>query len=143
MLLRYKMIRIPITMDTRSRRDSDIARYNCCVDAAMEVIEGRWKGTILCMLYRYGSMRYSEIQHRIADVSSRILSKQLKELESDGMIARHVDASGKVKVTYSLTDKGLSIIPMLASLAEWAAKNHMVQIITPESISEEKQLPAV
>ena len=88
------------------------ARYNCSIDAAMSVIEGRWKGTIICM--------------------SRILSKQLKELESDGMVTRTVVPDGKVKVEYSLTDKGRSIIPVLRSLAEWGAQHQCIQIIVPQ-----------
>ena len=76
------------------------ARYNCSIDAAMSVIEGRWKGTIICMLANDGTLRFSELQRKIGEITSRILSKQLKELEADGMITRHVIPDGKVKVEY-------------------------------------------
>lgn len=108
----------------------ECVRYNCAVDAAMSVIEGRWKGTILCMLHMNGAMRFSELQRSIGDVTSRILSKQLKELEADHMIARSVDSSGKLKVEYSLTAKGDSILPILADLAEWGARNQCMQLIS-------------
>ncbi|GEM_PF-543195 len=108
-------------------------RYDCCVDAAMAVIEGRWKCTILCMLYRDGPMRYSELQRSIGEVSSRILSKQLKELESDGMIERTVGNEKKLCVIYELTEKGRSILPILADLAGWGARHQMMQIITTVS----------
>lgn len=116
---------IPLNMTTQA------TRYNCSIDATMSVIEGRWKGTILCMLAKDGTLRFSELQRMIGDVTSRILSKQLKELEADGMVSRHVIPEGKVKVEYSLTDKGNSIIPVLKSLAEWGAMNQCIQVIVP------------
>lgn len=110
-------------------------RFDCCLDAAMSVIEGRWKGTILCMLHGNGGMRFSELQKSIGQVSSRILSKQLKELEEDGMISRTVGSDRKLKVTYSLTDKGRSILPTLQMLAEWGSYHQMIQVILPEIVS--------
>ena len=107
-------------------------RFNCAIDATMSVIEGRWKGTILCMLAINGPMRFSELQKSIGEITSRILTKQLKELEEDGMIRREVDTSGKIKVEYSLTDRGHSILPVLYSMAEWGARNQFVQIIVPK-----------
>lgn len=110
-------------------------RFNCCLDAAMSVIEGRWKGTILCMLYLNGGMRFSELQKAIGEVSSRILSKQLRELEEDGMISREVASDRKLKVTYSLTEKGESILPALKILAEWGSYHQVVKVILPEGVS--------
>ena len=107
-------------------------RVNCAIDATMSVIEGRWKGTILCMLFKNGKMRFSELQKEIGEITSRILTKQLKELEEDGMIRREVDTSGKIKVEYSLTDRGHSILPVLYSMAEWGARNQFVQVIVPK-----------
>ena len=107
-------------------------RFNCAIDATMSVIEGRWKGTILCMLFKNGTMRFSELQKEIGEITSRILTKQLKELEEDGMIRREVDTSGKIKVEYSLTDRGHSILPVLYSMAEWGARNQFVQVIVPK-----------
>ena len=107
-------------------------RVNCAIDATMSVIEGRWKGTILCMLFKNGKMRFSERQREIGEITSRILTKQLKELEEDGMIRREVDTSGKIKVEYSLTDRGYSILPVLYSMAEWGARNQFVQVIVPK-----------
>lgn len=111
--------------------DTKVLRYNCAIDAAMSVIEGRWKGTILCMLYLNGPMRFSELEKSIGEVTSRILSKQLRELEADGMIDRVADASGKLKVVYSLTPKGTTILPVLKSLAEWGLRNQCIQVVVP------------
>ena len=112
-----------------------VGRYNCCVDAAMSVIEGWWKSTILCMLARFGDLRFSELQRKIGDVTSRILSKQLKELEEDGMITRTVGPDRKIRVTYSLPEKGHSILPILHSLGVWGARNQMIHVILPEASS--------
>lgn len=111
--------------------DQKVIRYNCAIDAAMSVIEGRWKGTILCMLCLNGPMRFSELQKSIGEVTSRILSKQLRELEADCMIDRHADASGKLKVVYSLTEKGESVLPVLKSIAEWGLRNQCIQVVVP------------
>ena len=108
-------------------------RVNCAIDATMSVIEGRWKGTILCMLFKNGKMRFSELQKDIGEITSRILTKQLKELEEDGMLRRDVDTRGKIKVEYSLTERGMSIMPVLYSMAEWRARNQFVQVIVPKS----------
>ncbi len=108
-------------------------RVNCAIDATMSVIEGRWKGTILCMLFKNGKMRFSELQKDIGEITSRILTKQLKELEEDGMLRRDVDTSGKIKVEYSLTERGMSIMPVLYSMAEWGARNQFIQVIIPKS----------
>ncbi len=112
-------------------------RYDCCIDAAMSVIEGRWKCTILCLLFKEGPMRYVELQRRIGQISSRILSKQLKELEEDGMILRTVGTDRKLSVTYSLSSKGMSVLPALKALAEWGARYQMMQVIVPaESVPD-------
>ena len=65
-------------------------RFNCSLDAAMSVIEGRWKPTIICLLAQNGSMRFNELLNKIGEVSSRMLSKQLKELEAEGGEAANI-----------------------------------------------------
>lgn len=117
-------------------------RYNCAVDAAMAVIEGRWKCTILCMLSLNGPLRFSELQRMIGEITSRILSRQLKELEADGMLVRSVDSHGRLKVEYSLSDKGRSIIPVLESLGRWGVEHQCLQVIVPrdEDVSQAANL---
>ncbi len=107
-------------------------RMNCAIDATMSVIEGRWKGTIICMLYKNGTMRFSELQRAIGTITSRILTKQLKELEEDGMVRREAITEGKIRVEYSLTERGMSIIPVMKSMAEWGLRNQFVQVIVPD-----------
>ena len=98
-------------------------RMNCAVDATMSVIEGRWKTVILCMLYRNGPMRFSRLMDAIDGISPRILSKQLKEMESDGIVARISYPEIPPRVEYSVTAKGESLAPILVAMAEWGREN--------------------
>ena len=97
-------------------------RYDCAVDSAMSVIEGRWKCTIICKLASKGDMRFNELLNDIGEISSRMLSRQLKELENDGIVHREVDDSRSLKVFYSLTEKGRTLLPILRDLAEWGLR---------------------
>ena len=84
------------------------------------------------LLWQLHLSTLTDAQKEIGEITSRILTKQLKELEEDGMIRREVDTSGKIKVEYSLTDRGHSILPVLYSMAEWGARNQFIQIIVPK-----------
>ncbi len=113
-------------------------RYDCAIDAAMSVIEGRWKTVILCNLAYKGSMRFNQLLKSIDGISSRILTKQLKELEEDGVVLRKVTSEPVLKVEYSLSPKGESLIPVMKTIAEWGLKNmfpNMVKIEGAESLS--------
>ena len=98
-------------------------RMNCAIDATMSVIEGRWKTVILCKLYNNGPMRFNQLMRSIAGVSPRILTKQLKELESDGIIRRVSYQEIPPRVEYSITDKGMSLGPIMIAMAEWGLQN--------------------
>ncbi|MDX8553820.1 winged helix-turn-helix transcriptional regulator [Tenacibaculum sp. 1B UA] len=93
----------------------------------MGVIGGKWKTVILFHLIK-GTLRYSELRKEIPMVTERTLSLQLKALEEDGVIKRKVYTSKPpLKVEYSLTDLGQSLIPIIQSIADWgdfAVKNH-------------------
>ena len=111
--------------------DSGITpRMNCAVDATMSVIEGRWKTVILCKLYRQGPLRFNQMIREIEGISPRILAKQLKEMESDGIIARKSYAEIPPKVEYSITEKGLSLGPILKAMADWGLKNMFSNRVT-------------
>lgn len=85
----------------------------------MGLIGGKWKSVILFHLIS-GKLRYSEIRKQMPTVTERTLSLQLKQLKSDGLVKRKV-YTGKppLKVEYSLTELGKTLIPLLKSIAEW------------------------
>lgn len=79
---------------------------------------------IICILARHGSpMRFNQLFSKINGISPRIFSLQLKELENDGIIIRNVVSVSPKFVEYSLSEKGLTLLPILEQLADWGLKN--------------------
>lgn len=101
--------------------------YPCCTSITMGIIGGKWKTVILFHLIN-GPLRYNELKKEIKAVTERTLSLQLKSLEEDGVIRRKVyTTKPPLKVDYSLTDFGKTLIPLLQSIAEWGdfvVENH-------------------
>jgi len=94
----------------------------------MSLIEGRWKAVIMCKLAKKGDLRFNQFLKGIDGVSPRMLTRQLKELERDGLISRVMFNKMPPHVEYSLTEKGHSMIPVLLALSDWGVKN-MFRII--------------
>lgn len=93
--------------------------YSCTVSLAMDLIGGKWKTVILYHL-KSAPKRYSELLKEMQTVTEMTLSLQLKQLEKDGLIARKVyGKKPPVKVVYSLTDFGLTLIPTLEAILVW------------------------
>ena len=93
--------------------------YPCCASLTMGIIGGKWKTVILFHLM-HGTLRYSELRKQMPTVTERTLSLQLKTLEEDGIINRKVYTSKPpLKVEYSLTDFGKTLIPIVQSIADW------------------------
>jgi DNA-binding HxlR family transcriptional regulator len=93
--------------------------YPCCASVTMGIFGGKWKTVILYHLIQ-GPLRYNELRKEMNSVTERTLSLQLKKLEEDGIIQRKVYTSKPpLKVEYSLTDFGKTLIPLLQSIADW------------------------
>lgn len=93
--------------------------YPCCTSLTMGIIGGKWKTVILFHLLE-GKLRYNELRKEMPSVTERTLSLQLKTLEKDGIIKRKVYTSKPpLKVEYSLTDFGNTLIPLVQSIADW------------------------
>lgn len=90
----------------------------CSVEAAIGLIDGKWKSVILFHLMS-GTLRFNEIRRHIPNVTQRMLTNQLRELEQDGLIERKVYAQVPPKVEYSLSELGRSMVPVLLALKEW------------------------
>lgn len=93
--------------------------YFCPMQLTMEVLGGKWKLLILWQLQQ-GTKRYGELRSAIEDITHKMLTQQLRELESDGIVHREVFHVVPPKVEYSLTETGKRLLPVLASMAEWA-----------------------
>ena len=93
--------------------------YPCCTSLTMGIIGGKWKTVILFHLIKK-TLRYNELRKEMPTVTERTLSLQLKTLEEDGIIKRKVYTSKPpLKVEYSLTDFGKTLIPLIQSIADW------------------------
>lgn len=93
--------------------------YPCCTSVTMGIIGGKWKAVILYYLIGE-TLRYNELRSKIPTITEMTLSLQLKDLEADGIIKREVyNIKPPLKVEYSLTDFGKTLIPILQSIAGW------------------------
>ncbi|MHC9532052.1 winged helix-turn-helix transcriptional regulator [Dellaglioa sp. L3N] len=97
--------------------------YNIGVEATLEVIGGKWKTIILCHL-RGGKRRTNELKRAIPKITQKMLTQQLRELEADGIISRHIYEQVPPKVDYQLTEYGESLSLILSQLCIWG-ENHV------------------
>ncbi|MDE7427222.1 MAG: helix-turn-helix transcriptional regulator [Muribaculaceae bacterium] len=96
----------------------------CCpVRNVLAHFSGKWSLLILCILSENEATRYSSIRKAIPDISSKVLSDTLKNLEKDRLISKKIFPEVPLKVEYSLTELGRSLMPTIESLIEWALKN--------------------
>ena len=96
---------------------------NCCplYHEAVELVGRRWTGAILQVLMD-GPMRFSEIAQSIPELSDRLLSERMKELEARGMVRRTVISGPPLRVQYELSEMGHELEPALAELQSWARR---------------------
>jgi DNA-binding HxlR family transcriptional regulator len=99
----------------------DGKEFHCVLDVAMNYIGGKWKAIILWYL-KDGIKRFGELRKLIPDITERMLTLQLRELEKDGFVLRTLYPQVPPKVEYSLTTLGLTLIPILKELVDWGAK---------------------
>ena len=98
---------------------------NCPVDDALGVLVGKWKHMILLYLLQEGTKRFNELKRMMPGITQKMLTKQLRELEDEGIIERKVYAQVPPKVEYSITEYGRSLEPVLQAMHEWGAKHTM------------------
>lgn len=94
----------------------------CAVEAAISLIDGKWKAVILYHL-QDGPVRFNELRRRAGTVTQRMLTNQLRELETDGLIEREVFPQVPPKVEYRLSDRGRSLSPIIEALKDWGDAN--------------------
>ncbi|SFJ57682.1 transcriptional regulator, HxlR family [Methylobacterium brachiatum] len=106
----------------RTRHHRGACSPGCAVEATLRLIDGKWKGVILYHLME-GTLRFNEIRRRLTNVTQRMLTNQLREMEADGLIARKVYAEVPPKVEYSLTARGRSLEPVIHALKVWGDRH--------------------
>ena len=93
---------------------------HCPVEATLELIGGKYKALILWHLAE-GKLRFSQLRNQIKGVTPKMLTQQLRELESQALVHREVFAVVPPKVEYSLTDLGKSLMPLLVAMRDWGS----------------------
>ena len=96
-------------------------REPCCslYHRAVELVGKRWTGAILLVLMD-GPLRFSEVKQLVPELSDRLLSERLKELEAEDIVVRRVSDESPVRVEYELTEKGRELEPVVTALKSWA-----------------------
>ncbi|MFF7410567.1 winged helix-turn-helix transcriptional regulator [Streptomyces lydicus] len=100
--------------------------YECGLDAAVDVIDGKWKVLLLWALAQ-GPQRFGELRRGLPKITEKVLTQQLRELEADGIVHREVFPHVPPKVAYSLTEAGTSLNEALAPLGAWG-RAHMTHL---------------
>lgn len=101
---------------------ASIPAQPCCPQyhEAIELIGRRWTGAIIAVLLEREALRFSDIAASIPDISDRLLSERVKELEQRGLVERRVDPGPPVRVHYALTPMGRGLAPAVQELHAWA-----------------------
>lgn len=94
----------------------------CSVDYAFKRIGGKYKGRILWYLHEFTILRYGELKRTMPDITTKMLTQTLRELETDNLINRNVYREVPPKVEYSLTGVGKELIPFISYLKDWGDK---------------------
>lgn len=91
----------------------------------LNIIGGKWKMRIIYQLASNEVLRFNEIKRKIPEITYKVLTSQLKELENDGIVIRKEYPQVPPKVEYFLSERGLSLIPLLNEMCSWGATQEM------------------
>lgn len=110
---------------------NELMKYSCPLGKAMSALGSKWK-PIIVLVIKDRKLRFGELAVRINVISRKVLTDQLREMQTDGLIIREEFKELPPRVEYSLTEKGLALLPILYLLEEWEAK------FTAEDFKSEK-----
>ncbi len=103
------------------RKQKHKSYSECPVEATLDLIGGKWKGVVLFLLMQ-GTKRFNELKRLVPDITQRMLTLQLRQLEEDGLVIRKIYKQIPPKVEYTLSDLGQTIIPILQQMEQWGIK---------------------
>lgn len=98
---------------------------SCPVTATMKVLGGKWKLILINAIYHTSPARFGELKRSVIGITQSMLTAQLRELEEDGIISRKIYAEIPPRVEYTLTEFGLTLGPIIQSMASWGEKYRM------------------
>ncbi|MFC4811937.1 winged helix-turn-helix transcriptional regulator [Paenibacillus sp. GCM10023250] len=99
----------------------------CKANTALDILIGKWKPIILYHLGRGGTMRFSELQKAIPEITKKMLTSQLRELEFHDIVHREIYMQIPPKVEYSITEYGQTLFPIISLMHDWGEK-HIVHL---------------
>lgn len=105
-------------------KKNELMQYSCPLGKAMSALGSKWK-PIIVLVIKDRKLRFGELAARIHVISRKVLTDQLREMEADGLVIREEFKEIPPRVEYSLTEKGLALLPILYLLEEWETKYHV------------------
>ncbi len=120
------------------QQEINAPRAKCGVETTIAVVGGKWKPMILYALLS-GPRRFGELTRLIPEITQRMLTLQLRELEEDGVIAREVYKQVPPKVEYSLTPLGLTVEPILSCMQQWGEHYANTRSMNEEHSSDQRR----
>ncbi len=101
-----------------AKKNIEVSSHKCSLKDVLDVIGGKWAMPIIYILSK-GKMRFKELERTIEGINTRMLVKELKNLEANGILTREVFATVPPTVEYQLTEKGDRLLPSIKSLHQW------------------------
>ncbi len=105
----------------KAKLEKDI---RCPLEYGLTVFGGKWKSRVICVLAEKGTLRYSSIRKEMANITDAVLDSTLKELIADGIVNRQQFDEIPPRVEYCLTEKGISVVPILQTICKWSGAYH-------------------
>ncbi len=96
----------------------------CPLEYGLKVFGGKWKSRIICVLAETGTLRYSTLRKEMSNITDAVLAATLKELIADDIVDRRQYDEIPPRVEYALTEKGMSVVPILRSICKWSGAYH-------------------
>lgn len=113
-------------------------KYYCTVELTLQVIGGKWKPIILYHLGEVEApLRFSELKRTMPNITQKMLTQQLRELEADGVVYREIFPQVPPRVEYSLTKMGHSVLPVLNTMQEWG-KTYENRLLATETKEKDR-----
>ncbi|MFC4149752.1 winged helix-turn-helix transcriptional regulator [Micromonospora mangrovi] len=111
-----------MTTTTQPRAEADPTQA-CPIAPVVDIVFSRWTTPILWALHQHGRQRFVELERRLVTITPKVLTQRLRQLERDGLVVRTYHAEVPPRVEYEISDLGLSLAPLFATLAQWAGSN--------------------
>lgn len=128
---------LPLREDLQKRLLN--GEFNCEKELTVSIVSGKWKIVILWHLGHEGPHRFGELFRLFKNISNRILTKQLRELEQDGIIERRIYDEVPPKVEYLMTERGMTLLPIVDAMFDWGRVNMSYYAMLARKLDEERR----